>query len=178
MRKKNTETQPKAQETFKLPNELSEICNLINAGQLGYKSADSDERYKHLGINPFDILIYRITKENDENQITVWDYVDDNAYNYGFAYENFGDITIHNKAEYFTSQPSNKLKLLGVVVGIVKPYDAEKLGELKPQTGEEITAVCADCRKQLTGTPEFIKKSGWEIEPKQLCLTCDLYGGK
>jgi hypothetical protein len=174
--KKNTEEQQKEQESFKLPHELIGIANLINAGKLGYRSADSDDRYKHLGINPFDILIYRATKENDENQITVWDY-DDDTYNYGFAYENFGDITIHNKAGYFTSQPSNKLKLLGVVVGIIKPYDAEKLGELKPLTGEEITAVCDGCRKQLTGTPEFIKKSGWEIEPKQLCLTCDLFGG-
>jgi hypothetical protein len=176
MRKKNTEKMENAQEITNHFQDASEVANFFRTADVGdvalyQKQSDSLES---VGIYEDDLLIIRKTKINDENQITIWEHSKED-YLIGFAYDNFGDISIN----YLLGTERHKAKdmrLIGVVVGIIHCYNAQKPTTIK-QTSAEITAVCAECRKEINGTIEFIKKSGWEIEPEQLCLTCDLFGG-
>jgi hypothetical protein len=175
--KKNTEKMENAQEItnhFQTADEVAQFfrtCD-INDTVLYVKQSDSLES---VGIYEDDLLIIRKTKINDENQITLWEHSKD-GYLIGFAYDNFGDISVNYLLDTQRSKAKD-MQLIGVVVGIIHCYNAQKPTTIKP-TAAEITAVCAECRKEINGTIEFIKKSGWEIEPEQLCLACDLYGGK
>jgi hypothetical protein len=176
MRKQNTENTQNTQEItnhFQTTSEVADFFRTADVGDVALYPKQSDS-LESVGIYEDDLLIIRKTKINDENQITLWEHSKE-GYHVGFAYDNFGDISINYLLDIERFKAKD-MRLIGVVVGIIHCYNAQKPTTIKP-TSAEITAVCAECRKEINGTIEFIKKSGWEIEPKQICLACDLFGG-
>lgn len=127
--------------------------------------------FEKYDVRAGDCLIVHRAKKYDENQLSFWiDHEGDSLV--GFAYDNFGDISINfGDDEPFRYKPK-QLEFKGNVVGIIRCLDYQR-----SQTPViEITAACGKCKKETTGTPEFIKSQGWELEENgALCLTCDLY---
>ncbi|MFN2390481.1 MAG: hypothetical protein ABR566_00790 [Pyrinomonadaceae bacterium] len=181
--RKNTENQQIKQKPFQFPDGSSKFVAQINEGEIDFCRMNGQEDFVHLGINVNDTLLFNKSKELNENQLTIWWLVKEEICDVGFAFDNFGDITLHNGTGFydedsFRHYKKKEVRLLGVVIGVIKPFDAQNLEKSKPGSGE-ITAVCVRCKKQLTGTPEFIKSEGWELEKdKQICLTCDLFEGR
>jgi hypothetical protein len=176
--KKNTEAQQETQQTanfFDNDYELIEFIRRASAEEVCTYTKQSDS-LESIGIYEDDKLIVRNVKKNDENQITLWHHKEE-GYLIGYAYDNFGDISIN----YLCGVERHKRKdiqLIGVVVGIVKRFDARNPNLNSRQHLAEITAVCAECRKQISGTEKFIKAEGWELKKdKAVCITCDLFGG-
>lgn len=137
--------------------------------------------YKEYGINDNDCLIVQNASDYEENQFTVWQTrTGENKHSFcGFAFDNFGDISI--ETPYGVRRFKKKeIELLGVVVGVVRCLNV-KLKDKQPKPSNEpieegeITVVCDECKKELTASRAFIKAQGWRLRKKEtLCLHCDL----
>ncbi len=167
------------EEISRIPTIGSEFEKQVKADKLFCVRAFDDE-FKHLGINADDLVIYRLADSYDEEQLTIWESTSKSKkqfLDFGFAFENFGDISLSDGDGRFARYKKTHMRLVGEIVGILKSFDARN-PNLQPKEPEEIIAVCGKCKKETTGTPEFIKSQGWELEENEaLCLTCDLYGG-
>jgi proteasome assembly chaperone (PAC2) family protein len=73
------------------------------------------------GIDEGNRVYVQVLKENDEEQITVWE-AEDTIYA-GFASDNFGDILIM-MGEAVSTFKKSEVKLIGKIVAVVKPFDA------------------------------------------------------
>lgn len=181
--KNNTGKIVKKQEKYHFPQNNSEFYDQIIKQEIIITIWNGQDFNEELGLNRGDILLYYPTSEIDENQLTILQSTKKETFFCGFAYENFGDIGVINPFYENCDRTYKKreVAVLGVVVGIVKPYDAQKFPNFhyeKPAHSEEITAVCNDCKATISGTPKFIKSQGWSLGKKEtLCLNCDLFGG-
>lgn len=127
----------------------------------------------HFNIFTGDDVHVQKTKEWNENSLYVWETPDGQIIR--LAYENFDDITLHNKNGWIKRYPKKKVKLIGEVTGVYKKIETEEKEEIEP---EQITLVCDGCEVKIKGTREFIKGMGWQLGEnsgrKPLCLNCDL----
>lgn len=176
--KKNTKTEQKPQVLFKTGDDINKAISEDRAGFTALTMiGDAFEEYD---IFESDSVYIKKVFEYDESQLTVWKHRD-GTFHLGFAYNNFGDISI-NCLTSIKRYKKREITLVGVVVGTLRSNnnrlkesaDLEQEPETKDET--EITAVCGECKTQLSGTREFIKKMGWKIKGEnQLCLHCDLF---
>lgn len=175
--KNNTGKNAAAQDLRKLPTDRDDLVKDLNAGKLRFYNMENDSKFVHLGINPFDIVIVYLTNQINENQLCVWDFTD--GYDIAFGYDNFGDTTLHNDKDWFKRYSKREnARCEGIVVGVIKSFNAENPQNLFLPKSEEIAAVCDKCKREMTETPEFIKSQGWELkENETVCLSCDLFGG-
>ena len=175
--KNNTRKNQEPQSVFNNGNELlTRLCMDYPRGPQKGEFAIChmrDDSLKEYGINDNDCVIVQKTTEYDENQLTAWVLVgpQNKSGLIGFAYDNFGDISIQLSLGIQRFK-RRKIKLKGVVVGIVRCVSPK---QEDTGTTDEITAVCDQCKKQLTATREFIKAQGWKLkENETICLHCDL----
>jgi len=160
-----------------------------NAKTGTYLSFPASSGFEHLGINEGDILIFQKDfGRDDENQLTLWQSLESyrqksNEYVLGFVGDNFGDKTVtwgDKRIENY-KRKRNPLFFEGVLVGVLKPYDATKYfkwnGEpiqtTDTEAADEITVICANCEKEETGSPSFFRGLGWHItEDAAHCPAC------
>jgi hypothetical protein len=152
-----------------------------------YISIRMCDDYPDLGISENDLVIVQPTDENDENQLSCWQTYDDyfkksTTYIIGFAGDNFGDKIFKlpcGKIRTYKKR-GEAVKFFGVVVGVIKPYDATKFfkwnSEPKKESeasADEKTVICANCDNEETGSPSFFRGLGWLIkEDAAYCPAC------
>jgi hypothetical protein len=133
----------------------------------------SSDRFQHLGLKKDDSLFLRELSDADsfdEDLLYVWETPDKKRH-LAFAYENFGDITLHDNGGSMLRYPRKKVKLRAKVIGVCKPVKIEpEPQEIKP---EIINVTCSECKTTLSGTKEFIKGMGWDLRRfEPLCVQC------
>lgn len=74
----------------------------------------------HIGIFHGDLLIVKITDKHTEKDLYVWETP--NGRTAKFGYENFGEMTLHNKADWSQSWKLDEIKLFGVVIRMERDY--------------------------------------------------------
>lgn len=180
--KNDTRKKTENQECFTFPKANVELHSQISKRELVltvFEGEDCDLT----GFNKGDFALYYPTTEIDENQIMVFKLTKDKCFRFGFLYENFNEIGVASVSHWQAiSYKKKEISIVGVIVAVIKPYDACKTDafhyEIETKS-EEITVVCDGCKRQLTGTPEFIKSEGWDLRNgKTECLNCDLFGGE
>jgi SOS-response transcriptional repressor LexA len=68
----------------------------------------------NIGIFHGDLLIVKITDKHAEENLYVWETP--NGRTAKFGYEKFGEIVLHNKADWEQIWKSDEVKLFGVVI--------------------------------------------------------------
>jgi SOS-response transcriptional repressor LexA len=74
----------------------------------------------HIGIFHGDLLVVKMTDKHTEKDLCVWETP--NGRTAKFSYENFGEIVLHNKADWKQSWKPTEIKLFGVVVRMERDY--------------------------------------------------------
>jgi hypothetical protein len=74
----------------------------------------------HIGILHGDILVVKITDKRTEENLCVWETP--NGRTAKFSYENFGEMTLHNKADWSQSWKLDEIKLFGVVIRMERDF--------------------------------------------------------
>lgn len=139
---------------------------------------------KCYGILENDTLLYDKTNKFSENDLCVWEHSascfdDGESRIYGaFAYDNFGDITLHRNNELVGRYDAKDIKLLGVVSHLTREFSTgDKIlfaeeSEITHGTTER-SVTCKNCRAQLIGSTEFLKGMGWQLKENDvLCVNC------
>lgn len=81
---------------------------------------DDSEVY---GFLKDDIALIQQTDFNDENRVSVWRLRKSQELIYGFAYDNFGDISITCETNV-TRFKKREIEFVGIVVGVRRFYNA------------------------------------------------------
>lgn len=79
---------------------------------------------KHLGIFHGDILVVKLTKKFAEKNLCVWETPEGRTAK--FAYENFGEIVLHNQADWKQTWSINQIKCLGIVVRVERDLEVSQ----------------------------------------------------
>lgn len=177
--RRNTRKSKEIQENYEFPVGTGDLEIQLKTGAISYHAVGNHDVFEHLGVNANDILIYRHCSKVDEDQLAIWTEVDTGSYNLGFCYDNFGDITIHNKAERCARYKKKEIKLKGAVVGVIRAYNALNSDDTSLDCEEsEINISCSKCKREATGDKKFLRAEGWEIKGDEtICLSCDLKKG-
>ncbi len=68
----------------------------------------------HIGIFHGDLLIVKITDKHTKKDLCVWETPHGRTAKFG--YENFGEIVLHNKADWKKVWKPDEIKLFGVAI--------------------------------------------------------------
>lgn len=175
--KKNAKTEQKPQALFADGDELY-LSLVNNPADFGRIAINSDALSKY-GVFRKDLLFYKSSHTAEENQLSVWE--SKGKWEVGFAFNNFGDISIYLPGYEVRRFKKREINILGVVVGVIRFSNYLLEDSTEHETTEEkdealMTAVCKECKSQLAGTRDFLKKMGWRIKKDfQLCVHCDLF---
>lgn len=178
MRKKATK-QTEEKKPYQFPINERAFDTQRRTGEITLINIGDTESYEHLGINANDMLMIKQTQENDESQLSFWLILNTINCQMGFAFDNFGDISIHDGKGNFRRYKKKAVRMIGVVVGVVKPFGVQTSVEAAEESDagakDEITLTCSKCGKEMTGTKKFLRAQGWEIKgDNSLCVKCDL----
>lgn len=127
-----------------------------------------------IGVEAGDRFVVNFTTQIFEANLMVYQPTNKKDAYIGFLYDNFGDISAIGTNGMQMRFRKGEIDILGVVVGIIKPFDAAKFSPYEVHKPSELTAVCAKCGKSQTGDKKFLEAEGWELDGKTLCLQCDL----
>lgn len=177
VRRKKTEATGVKLSTLNFPMDGKELLNMIhytNSPMTAHRQ--KWQGLEELGINEYDIAYTVKTDIFPDNHITLWK-IKNYGFGVGYAFENFGDISIRVGDEVDTFKKRD-CDFLGVVVGVMKPFNApdiyaKKTDDFDADTGDEITVTCSACKATLTGRRDFIIAQGWKLNRlSTLCMTC------
>ncbi len=162
MRKRST----KRESSFK-PVDFSKLLDSEDV----YTSYMVGNEYKQYGLSKGDLIFIQRTDELQENLLCAFMRAKDKTQFVAYAYDNFGEISILGAV--IPRSEVGEVKMLGVVVGHMKPYDRrfDPVKDLRL----EISVVCDKCHKTESDSPERIKAAGWDLaESERLCFDCYL----
>jgi hypothetical protein len=74
----------------------------------------------NIGIIHGDLLIVKITDKHTEKDLCVWETPHGRTAKFG--YENFGEMTLHNKADWKKVWKLDEIKLFGVVIRMERDF--------------------------------------------------------
>jgi hypothetical protein len=74
----------------------------------------------NIGIFDGDLLVVKITDKHAEKDLCVWETP--NGRTAKFGYENFGEMTLHNQADWSQSWKLDEIKLFGVVIRMERDF--------------------------------------------------------
>lgn len=117
-----------------------------------------------------DCILAEHTDEIDESVLMLLDFGEE-VYRTGYAFENFGDISLIQNGEVIKRKPKDKVRVIGKVTNVLKPIIAKPTDRI--ETTKEIKIECSDCKRTGEGSEGFLKAQGWDLKRK-LCLKCDL----
>lgn len=172
--KNNTEENKNPRNNYIFPKYTEELAASLSSGKLTIVGITGSS-LESIGIYPGDGIAIHRTNKIQEDQLTMWDVFDiDDHYITGFAYENFGDISIMRPDKMIIRRRKKDVKLLGVVVGILRDANPPSQYDVDSRQAE-ISVICCDCGKTETGSEKFLKAQGWCLKNKPRCVKCDLF---
>lgn len=140
----------------------------------------------HDFLNPFGIenghyVYYEKVDDWDENRLFVWEISSalrsEKTQKVAFAYDCFGEISLHRGGDFVGRFKPKDLKLLGVVILIgirgCPTLDEIEESEEDKMSANDITVTCKGCSKSITGSKSYITSLGWLIRKNGAeCLDC------
>lgn len=171
MRKSKTKEIEKL-EVIDLPRGRKELWENLNTGAINMNSIIGD--FPRFGIFTGDKVIYQITDKFFENVLMGFQVIGNNRVGLGYYFDNFGDVGF-NQVDTTVHFKRSKVKPVGIVIGVIKPFTHRPFGEIFGGEKTELVLACAECGKEATGDKKILLASGWEnYGDSWLCLNCDL----
>lgn len=176
MKKKKQRPQPAE---FTLPASGADIISLITGNEITFSPITLDY-WEPYGIQKGDILVVHRAETFAEDKPSVWLAANEEHTLVGYAFDNFGDISVHQPCgKIIRYKKREARKFIGNVVYVIRRFEGASPFEPAAPSVEsaaegELTAVCSECKKTETGSRSFLKAQGWKLRGEQLCLACDL----
>lgn len=132
--------------------------------------------FAHLGLNAGDTLLIRVAEKFDEHRLSMFHMIKENKWTMGFAYDNFGDISVDRRNQILRYK-NNSLCYLGYIWKVIKPYEAESGVEIEktvePEQTTELSVKCDGCEKEASGSRAFLTSMAWRLKKDTaLCVGC------
>lgn len=154
--------------TYEFPRTCETFKQQFGSGEIDVIFVDSLMAFAYLGIVPKSFLIYRLTTENDEKRLSVWRLKENNNLQIGFASDDFGDISFHSETGLVSRYDKSEVEMLGIIVGIVLPFDAEEI-----KTQGKASFFCQNCEAWCYSSLAGIRAQGWQFAMEAiLCPNC------
>jgi hypothetical protein len=163
---------------FIFPAKGADIISLIIEKNINFHNVSGDY-LKPYGINKGDIIVAHHAETYAEDKPSLWFLSDEKYLVIGFAFDNFGDISICQPDGTVIRYKKRQAQFCGNAVYIIRsldvlsPFETVEPAAERPSE-DELTAVCSECEKTETGSRRFLKAQGWKLKGEQLCVACDL----